>query len=44
MLKKLIDRVRRGPKYRYRSSVTGRYVPYLYALLNPQTTYRETQR
>lgn len=40
MLAKLIDRVRKGPVYRYRSAITGRFVNRLYAALNPNTTYR----
>lgn len=30
-----------GPKYRYRSSITGRYVSKEYAVDNPDTTVRE---
>lgn len=44
MLEKLIDRARKGPKYRYRSSITGEYVSRLYALLHPNTTQRERVR
>jgi hypothetical protein len=44
MLDKLIDRIRKGPKYRWRSAVTGRYVSWLYAKLNPSTTVRERVR
>ena len=28
-------------KYRYRSSITGQYVTWLYAKLHPDTTVRE---
>jgi hypothetical protein len=34
----------KGPRYRYRSSVTGRYVTWLFAKLNPETTYRSRVR
>jgi hypothetical protein len=44
MIRKLVERLRKGPAYRYRSSVTGRYVTWLYAKLNPATTYRARVR
>ncbi|WP_324807248.1 hypothetical protein SH584_11565 [Sphingomonas sp. LY29] len=44
MLAKLIERVRKGPRYRYRDAETGRYVSRLYALLHKATTVRETVR
>lgn len=44
MIARLIDRVRKGPKYRYRSSISGQYVTKIYALLHPATTYRVTVR
>lgn len=44
MIAKLIDRARRGPKYRYRSAVTGEFVSWLYAKLHPSTTVRERAR
>ncbi len=44
MIAKLIDRIRKGPVYRYRSSITGRYVSRLYAMMNKATTYRERVR
>ncbi len=44
MLTKLIDRIRKGPVYRYRSSETGRFVSRAYALLNPKITYRQKVR
>ncbi len=44
MLEKLMERVRKGPAYRYRSSVTGEYVSRLYALLHPATTQKERVR
>jgi hypothetical protein len=44
MIRKLIERIRKGPLYRYRSSVTGKYVTKLYALLHPETTYRARVR
>lgn len=44
MLKALIDRIRRGPKYRYRSAETGEFVSRVYAMLHPSTTVRETIR
>ena len=40
MIAKLVDRVRKGPVYRYRSSETGRFVSRLYAMLHKATTYR----
>ncbi len=40
MIRKLIERIRKGPRYVYRSSETGRYVSKLYALLHPATTYK----
>ena len=44
MLEKLIERTRKGPKYRWRSAVTGEYVSRLYAMLHPATTVREQLR
>ena len=44
MLNKLIDRIRRGPVYRYRSAITGLFVTRIYALLHPKTTYKERVR
>ena len=44
MITAIIERVRKGPKYRYRSSVTGEYVTRIYALLHPATTVRERVR
>jgi hypothetical protein len=44
MIRKLIERIRKGPVYRYRSSITGRYVSRLYAILHPDTTYRARVR
>lgn len=44
MLAKLIERARKGPRYRWKSAVTGRFVSRLYALLHPTTTYRERVR
>lgn len=44
MFEKLIDRIRKGPKYRYRSAITGRYVSWLWAKLNPSTSVREQVR
>jgi hypothetical protein len=44
MIAKAIARIRKGPKYRYRSAETGEYVSRLYALLHPNTTVRETVR
>lgn len=40
----IIDRIRKGPKYRYRSAETGEYVSRLYAMLHPATTVREQVR
>lgn len=44
MIAEAIERIRKGPKYRYRSAVTGEYVSRLYALLHPATTIREKVR
>jgi len=44
MIAKLIERVRKGPKYRYRSSITGNFVSRIYALLHPATTVKERVR
>lgn len=44
MFEKIIDRVRKGPRYRYRSAETGEFVSRLYALLHPKTTVRERIR
>ncbi len=44
MIDKLIERVRKGPKYRYKRADNGKYCSRLYALLHPTTTYRETVR
>lgn len=44
MIVEAIERVRKGPKYRYRSAITGKYVSWLYAKLNPSTTVREQVR
>lgn len=44
MFKTIIDRIRRGPRYRYRSAITGEFVSRLYALLHPKTTIKERVR
>jgi hypothetical protein len=44
MIAKIVDRIRKGPRYRYRSSITGRYVTWLFAKMNPETTYRSRVR
>lgn len=44
MIAEAIERVRKGPKYRYRSAITGEYVSWAYAKLNPSTTVREQVR
>lgn len=44
MIAKLIDRIKKGPLYRYRSAVTGRFVSRAYALLHPDTTFRQRVR
>lgn len=44
MIRKIIDRIRKGPRYVYRSSITGKYVSWLYAKLNPDTTYKARVR
>jgi hypothetical protein len=40
----LVERVRKGPKYRYRSAETGEFVSRVYAQLHPKTTIREQVR
>lgn len=44
MITELIDRARKGPRYRYRSAETGEFVSWLYAKLHPSTTIREQVR
>lgn len=44
MIAKLVDRIRKGPKYRYRSAESGEFVSWLFAKLNPSTTVREQVR
>jgi hypothetical protein len=44
MIGKIVDRIRKGPRYRYRSAVTGEFVSWLYAKLHPATTVRERVR
>lgn len=44
MIAEAIERIRKGPRYRYRSAETGEYVSRLYALLHPDTTIREQVR
>lgn len=44
MIKAIVDRVRKGPRFRYRSAVTGEYVSRLFAFLHPDTTVRERVR
>lgn len=44
MFTKLIERARKGPKYRHRSAVTGEFVSWLYAKLHPATTVKERVR
>lgn len=44
MIAEAIERIRKGPKYRYRSAVTGEYVSRIFALLHPATTIREQVR
>lgn len=44
MITAIIDRARKGPKYRYRSAETGEYVTKVYALLHPSTTVKERVR
>lgn len=44
MITKMIERVRKGPRFRYRSAETGEFVSWLYAKLHPSTTVRERVR
>lgn len=44
MIRAIVERIRKGPRYRYRSSITGRYVSRVYALLHPETTYKARVR
>jgi hypothetical protein len=41
MIRKLLNTLRRKPRYVYRSAVTGKYVSYAFAMLNPRETVRE---
>lgn len=40
----IIERIRKGPRYRYRSAKTGEYVTWIYAKLHPSTTVAERVR
>lgn len=44
MIVNVIERIRKGPRFRYRSSITGEYVSRLFALLHPSTTQCERVR
>ncbi len=44
MIKAVLERIRKGPRYRYRSAVTGEFVSWLFAKLHPGTTVRERVR
>lgn len=44
MIAKLIERVRKGPRYRYKRADNGEFCSALYALLHPTTTYRTRVR
>jgi hypothetical protein len=44
MIRKLIERLRKGPKFRYRSAVSGKWVSFAYAMLHPRETVRERVR
>ena len=44
MIDRLIERVRKGPRYRYRRADNGQLCSRLYALLHPATTVREQVR
>lgn len=44
VIKSAIDRVRKGPRYRYRRSDTGKFCTRLYALLFPASTEKERVR
>lgn len=44
MIRRMVERVRKGPRYRYRSAKTGLFVPRWFALLNPNTTIKEKVR
>lgn len=44
MIRKLIERIRKGPIYRYKRADNGRFCSKLYALLHPDTTYRARLR
>jgi hypothetical protein len=44
MFERLKERIRKGPRYRWRSAVTGEFVSRLHALLHPKTTVRERVR
>lgn len=44
MIQALLDRVRKGPRYRYRRADTGEFCSWLYAKMHPATTVRERIR
>lgn len=44
MIHQIIERIRKGPKYRWRSAISGEFVSRLYALLHKETTIREQVR
>lgn len=44
MIRKVIDRLRKGPRYRYRSAISGRIVPRWWAALHPRVSIRERVR
>jgi hypothetical protein len=44
VIRKLIERVRKGPRYRYKRADNGQFCSKLYALLHPATTYKARLR
>lgn len=44
MIAEAIERIRKGPKFKYRDAVSGQYVSWLYAKLHPSTTVAERVR
>ena len=44
MMRQMIDRLRKGPRYLYRRADNGEFCSRLYALTHPRTTVRERVR
>lgn len=44
MIGRLIERIRKGPRYRYKRADNGQFCSALYAMLHPDTTYKARVR